>query len=250
MGATDMKGSPANVRNYQKIVEEYLKTGYGKEERPEEISVSGERYKILEKEEVTTFYDAEGKTLFDVGNGLLEKRYGELKSSSQDIRTSAVSAKQKAKQKLEKELEKSKDKAFAGPVIGYLLGRCAEDEGIAQDVIQRHKAWEKCFDYIYTQARKQAKGGCAAVRDNVVYEWAEDYYHKDDKAEEEKKAREAAERKKREEERKKKAAEQKKTEQDTRKKEKVEEKFAEPSKSKKNPKEMDGQMDLFSMMGI
>ena len=28
------------------------------------------------------------------------------------------------------------------------------------------------------QARKQAKGGSCAVRDDVVYEWAEDYYHK------------------------------------------------------------------------
>ena len=30
----------------------------------------------------------------------------------------------------------------------------------------------------------------------MVYEWAEDYFHKDDKAEEDKKAKEAAERKK------------------------------------------------------
>lgn len=163
--------------------------------------------------------------------------------------------KQMAKEKLEKEMKKDNDKTFADPVIGYLLKRCEEDLGLAQDVLQEHKTWEKCFDYIYKQAQKQSKGNVAAVRDDVVYEWAEDYYHKDDKAEEEKKAKEAAERKKKNEDRKKKAAERKKADkknqkQAAKKEDKVEEKPAEPPKSKKNPKEIVGQMDLFSMMGM
>ncbi len=87
----------------------------------------------------------------------------------------------------------------------------------------------------------------------MVYEWAEDYYHKDDKAEEEKKAMKAAERKKKEAERKEKAAEKKTLalqEADIYvKKEKTSDKPAEP-KQQKNSKDMDGQMDLFSMMGI
>ena len=49
----------------------------------------------------------------------------------------------------------------------------------------------KCYQYINEQARKQAKGNSCAVRDDVVYEWAEDYYHKDDKAEEEEKTKAA-----------------------------------------------------------
>ena len=106
-----------------------------------------------------------------------------------------TSAKQAAKEKLKKELEGDKDKSFAEPVIGYLLGRCAEDEGLSQDVVQEHKTWKKCVDYIYEQARKQAVGNKAAVRGSEVYEWAEDYYHKDDKAEEAEKARKEAERK-------------------------------------------------------
>lgn len=155
--------------------------------------------------------------------------------------------KKRACEKLRDEQKKADNKQFAEPVINYLLKRCWEDNGLAQDVMQEHKTWKKCFDYIYSQARKQAKGNTAAVRDDVVYEWAEDYYHKDDKAEEEKKAKEAAERKKKAEANKKKAAEKKVAEKD---KPKEAEKPAEPPKPKKNPKEMDGQMDLFSMMGM
>ena len=162
--------------------------------------------------------------------------------------------KEKACEKLNDEQKNANNKQFAEPVINYLLKRCEEDNSLAQDVMQEHKTWKKCFDYIYSQARKQAKGNAAAVRDDVVYEWAEDYYHKDDKAEEEKKAKEAAERKKKAEESKKKAAEKKKTtKKSTEKKankeapQKVEK---EEPKPKKNPKEMDGQMDLFSLMGM
>ncbi len=38
-----------------------------------------------------------------------------------------------------------------------------------------------------SRQEKQRDGNCAAVRDDVVYEWAEDYFHLDDKAIEEKK---------------------------------------------------------------
>lgn len=104
--------------------------------------------------------------------------------------------KQRAKEKLEKELNDAKDKNFADPVIKYLLKRCEEDDGLSSDVLQPHKTWAKCFAYIYEQARKQRDGNCAAVRDDVVYEWAEDYFHLDDKAIEEKKKKEEEKRKK------------------------------------------------------
>lgn len=288
------------------VVREYLKTAYSEKNTQVDIVSDGITYKVLKREEVTVFYDADGNTLFDVENKRLEKEYGyvmqedkmaagseegnnnaaEVEEKSTDLEKEDAdketgetkeekikeksrndvpdddiaprdpeAIKQMAKKKLEKEMKADKDKTFAEPVIGYLLKRCKEDLGLAQDVVQEHKTWKKCFDYIYEQARKQAKGNRAAVRDDVVYEWAEDYYHKDDKAEEEKKAKKAAERKKKEKERKKKVAEQKKADkkdpkQATKKEEKAEEKPAEPPKSKKNPKEMDGQMNLFSMMGM
>ncbi len=168
----------------------------------------------------------------------------------------ATSAKRKAKEKLEKELKAAKDKNFADPIIGHLLERCEEDEGLAQDVAQDHKAWKKCLGYIYGKARKQAAGNRAAARDDgvfvpddVVFEWAEDYYHEDDKAEEEKKAAQEAKKKTK---RKKKAtnkemeAQEKhgKTASAPAKEEGRPKKSTEP---KKSGKELEGQIDMFSM---
>ena len=164
----------------------------------------------------------------------------------------AKPVKQRAKEKLEKERESAKDSTFADPIIKYLLKRCNEDEGMAEDVVQEHKTWQKCFDYIYSQARKQAKGNCAAVRDDVVYEWAEDYYHKDDKAEEEEKAKKETEKKERQKKaRAERAAKTKKKQSKAMAapKKKVDAP-KEPPKPKKNNKDMDGQLDMFSMMGM
>lgn len=144
--------------------------------------------------------------------------------------------------KLQEELKKAKEKDFAKPVIEHLIERCKDSESLSSDVCQDHKTWEKCYKYIYDQARKQIKGSSGAVRDDVVYEWAEDYYHKDDKAEEETKAKEAAERKKKQEERAKKTkSEPQKTETP---------KAKEEPKPKKNSRDMDGQLDMFSIMGM
>lgn len=177
----------------------------------------------------------------------------------------------RAKQKLEKELRDAKDKDFADPVIKHLLERIEESESLAADICQEHKTWNKCFDYIYGQAKKQAKNArSTAVRDDVVYEWAEDYFRLDDKAEQEKKAKEAAERAKKHKENEKKQREEQKKRIERMKKreaakagndakdstpdapqEKTEtSKTKTEPKPKKNNKDMDGQMDLFSMMGL
>lgn len=92
--------------------------------------------------------------------------------------------------KLKKEREKAKNKNFATPIIEHLLKRCAEDPGMAEDIMKTCKTWDKCFAYILQNAKKQATGNCAAVEDEVVYEWAEDYYRKEDKPEPKKKAEE------------------------------------------------------------
>ena len=100
-----------------------------------------------------------------------------------------------AGKKLTKEMEAAKDKGFAKPVLTYLIKRCAEDKGLSEDVMQRHKTWEKCLAYIYGKAKKQAVDNRAVVEDHIVYEWAEDYYHKDDRAEEMARLRKEAEQK-------------------------------------------------------
>ena len=316
------------------VVREYLKTAYSEENAQADIISDGITYKVLKREEVTAFYDADGNTLFDVENGRLEKEYeyvmkedkmtavseeeidnaaeaeeknadlekeeanketGEAqetertedeeedvpadgteaddnvipmgKASLKEIVTglpaptteeitaakeeNAKPVKQRAKEKLEKEMKADKDKTFAEPVIGYLLKRCEEDEGLAQDVVQEHKTWDKCYVYIYEQARKQATGNRAAVRDDVVYEWAEDYYHKDDKAEEAEKAKKEAEAKAK----RKKAADKSKPAKPSADMNKAkvpvkEEKSKEHPSPKKSGKDMEGQLDMFSMMGM
>ena len=100
---------------------------------------------------------------------------------------SAKPVKQKAKEKLEAEKKKATQKNFADPIIAYLLKRCEEDQGLAEDVMQEGKTWNKCFNYIVEQARKQSNGRSTAVEGQVVYEWAEDYYHKEEKPEAKKK---------------------------------------------------------------
>lgn len=175
-----------------------------------------------------------------------------LPTEDETMKENDKTNKQKAKEKLEKELKETKNKAFANPIISYLLKRCEEDEGLAQDVIQKHKTWKKCFAYISQQARNQAEGGCAAVRDNVVYEWSEDYYHKDDKEEEEKKDKKEAER---EAKQKKEAESRKNKAKETPRKaasvpQKEEEVPKGQPKPKKSGKDMDGQLDIFSMIGI
>lgn len=302
---------------WSKAVLEYLENGYSSEDSKSEVEVGDTTYKILKREKVTAFYDADGNTLFDIENDRLKEEYEamdfsasepqsemgkvisnieqqafeqavnddidaddtvpmgiaslkeivegipaptpeEIEAAKENNNSSVYIGVVGAVTKLQEELKKAKDKSFADPIIKHLIERCRESESLASDVCQDHKTWEKCYKYIYEQARKQAKGSSCAVLDDVVYEWAEDYYHKDDKAEEEKKARE----KKQKEESKKldaaakraqeKAKKNKKEEKATEKKSTVTEpKKAEKKEApKKKSNELEGQMDLFSMMGL
>ncbi len=257
------------------VVREYLLTAYGKVGSKAEIASGGRTYKVLDRGEVTAFYDADGNTLFDVENKRLKKDYGWLVKGSEgniaeDAEThpeapktaennendaqDARSVKQQAEGKLKKEMAKASNKTFAEPVIRYLIERCKEDGGLSEDVMQRNKTWKKCFDYIYSKARKQAQGNCAAIRDEVVYEWAEDYYHMDDKAEEEKKAKKAAKAKPRNG----KSVAERKTDRGEGGDGQAEKVPSQPKaevpkeqpKPKKNNKDMDGQLDMFSLMGM
>ena len=139
-------------------------------------------------------------SLKEIVEGIPAPTPGEIEAAKENNNSSVYIGVVGAVTKLQEELKKAKDKSFADPIIKHLIERCRESESLASDVCQDHKTWEKCYKYIYEQARKQAKGSSCAVRDDVVYEWAEDYFHKDDKAEEDKKAKEAAERKKKQDE--------------------------------------------------
>ena len=170
--------------------------------------------------------------------------------------------------KLQKELKTAEPKDFAEPIMEYLIDRCKESESLAEDICQTHKTWKKCYEFIVEKAKKKLGGKSGPVRSDIVFEWAEDYYHKDDKVEEEKKAKKEAEKKtksdmeqkKKVDEEKEKSIEEKPIEKKSVEKiqpikevvvsEQKPEKKKEQPKSKKNSKDMDGQLDFFSMLGV
>ena len=93
-------------------------------------------------------------------------------------------------------------KAQSTVLIRHIMNRCVESEALCQDVLQDHKEWSRCMKYVTDKAKAYAfRGPCgmvACIPDNQVFEWAEDYYHLDDKAqveeEREKLAKQKAER--------------------------------------------------------
>lgn len=194
-------------------------------------------------------------SLADIVSGIPAPTKEEVEAAEAE---NAKPVKQKAREKLEAEKKKATQKNFADPVITYLMKRCEEDQGIAEDVMQEGKTWNKCFSYIVEQARKQSNGRSTAVEDQVVYEWAEDYYHKYEKPETAKKekSKKPATTKKTEAPTKK-VTETKKDVQKTKDDSKVSEKPVKKdaaSKQRKTEKtstkssELSGQMSLFDLL--
>lgn len=60
---------------WSKAVLEYLENGYSSEDSKSEVEVGNTTYKILKREKVTAFYDADGNTLFDIENDRLKEEY-------------------------------------------------------------------------------------------------------------------------------------------------------------------------------
>ena len=75
-------------------------------------------------------------SLKEIVTGLPEPTAEEIAAAKEE---NDKPVKQMAKEKLEKEMKDAKDKTFAEPVIGHLLKRCDEDDGLAQDVMQEHR---------------------------------------------------------------------------------------------------------------
>lgn len=276
---------------WNELVQRYLENGYLSDKNPFNLTIRRKEYNVLKQEEVTVFYDADGNTLFDVTNERLKIEYAshsknrkEDKENLSGIKTEAESIpgaegetvqnpepeetmeekenaadmspadlQEKAKRKLEDEAKEAKDEEFTYLVINHLIKRCEEDPGLAEDIIQEHKTWIKCFTYIRSQAKKRAEGNCAAIRSDLVYEWAEDYFRLDDKALEERKAKE---RKEQEAKNKAEVAKRKSgfgnQEKKTNAKKAVEvKKISEPEKKSNKPqkkKEPEGQMSLFDLL--
>lgn len=147
------------------------------EEKPTEGKLEAQEDDESKEEDTVPMGKA---SLADIVSGIPAPPKEEVEAAENE---NAKPVKQKAREKLEAEKKKATQKNFADPIITYLMKRCEEDQGLAEDVMQEGKTWSKCFNYIVEQARKQSNGRSTAVEDRVVYEWAEDYYHKYEKSE-------------------------------------------------------------------
>lgn len=147
------------------------------EEKPTEGKLEAQEGDESKEEDTVPMGKA---SLADIVSGIPAPTKEEVEAAEAE---NAKPVKQKAREKLEAEKKKATQKNFAEPIITYLMKRCEEDQGLAEDVMQEGKTWSKCFNYIVEQARKQSNGRITAVEDRVVYEWAEDYYHKYEKPE-------------------------------------------------------------------
>lgn len=139
--------------------------------------------------------DVDSKTIgqdeTELPESKLEDESGNESSAEAEKTENTKSIKQKAKEKLEAEkaLKTTKvngcmvDESITSETIDYLMKRCEDDQGLAEDVIQDNKTWYKCLEYIIDQVKKKSGGASTAVKHCVVYEYAEDYYHKEEKTE-------------------------------------------------------------------
>lgn len=163
-----------------------------------------------------------------------------------------------AREKLEAE-KKTHSDDNAKVIIDYLIKRAEEDPGMAEDILQLHKTYRKCWSYIMDQARKKLSNRSGAVRSDVVFEWAEDYYRLDDKALAEKEKKDAKKPKGAVKKAETKAeippagtADKKDLQEIPKRPEKaVNEKpkaVGKPKKKEKND-DLDGQMDIFAFLG-
>ena len=71
--------------------------------------------------------------------------------------------------------------SFETTIQAYLENRAKTDSLFAETYKKANKSIKECCKYIYSQARKLAKGGNAVgVDDATVYGWAVHYYDEDD----------------------------------------------------------------------
>ena len=148
-----------------------------------------------EIDRLETETDVDSKTIgqdeTELPESKLEDESGNESSAEAEKTENTKSIKQKAKEKLEAEkaLKTTKvngcmvDESITSETIDYLMKRCEDDQGLAEDVIQDNKTWYKCLEYIIDQVKKKSGGASTAVKHCVVYEYAEDYYHKEEKTE-------------------------------------------------------------------
>ena len=69
---------------------------------------------------------------------------------------------------------------FKQTIKAHLVKMAQQDFTFAERYKSEKKSLDQCCKYIMSEAKKQAKNGCAAVEDSIVYGWAVHYYQEDD----------------------------------------------------------------------
>ena len=68
---------------------------------------------------------------------------------------------------------------FKEIIKAHLDKMAQQDFAFAERYKDENKRLDKCIQYVTSQAKKHAKGGCAAIEDAVVYGWAVHYYQEE-----------------------------------------------------------------------
>lgn len=82
---------------------------------------------------------------------------------------------------MEKVREKLKsDDTYLEIIADELIKQCEKEESFKDKVLIEKKTLKDCWDYIKSRARKEAKNGCAMIKDDVVFGWAIHYFDEEE----------------------------------------------------------------------
>lgn len=68
---------------------------------------------------------------------------------------------------------------FKQIIKNHLEQMAKQDFAFAERYRDEKKSLDQCVKYIMSEAKKKAKGGCAAIEDAVVFGWAVHYYQEE-----------------------------------------------------------------------
>lgn len=217
-------------QNHGRIVSAYLRSG-----RPVELEVEDNKYKSLDRGEITAFYTADGDTLFNVENTRLSAEAaetGEGPAREEGTKSPEDAEEQKTgKTKGEKQCASGESKLLAEEnemlgsvkpeykavmqkqldlIFQQLIVWTRQNSEFEKKVLLDHKSMKRCMKFCADKAmglreptdqekinaRQNNVPIMTPVGSDMLFEWIREYYDADDKAEAEKEKKAAASKKK------------------------------------------------------
>lgn len=81
-----------------------------------------------------------------------------------------------AVEKLESEAKNSSKQAYVLQISTFLIQRCQGDIEFSKSILQEGKDLKGCLDSIINRAKKVKQGNVAVVDSDTVFKWATGYY--------------------------------------------------------------------------